>query len=207
MPINTNTWNRIRYTIYQPFYNLIGKWFTDQRRRSLEILNLCPQEKVLLVGAGTGLDLDFLPKNVFITATDITPAMVQQSAVRAKGLGLEVTALVMDGQNLQFDAESFDAVILHLILAIVPDPVRCLQEVERVLTKEGRAVIFDKFLADDQVPSLGRRVLNIFSNIAATNINRQLGPILHKTSLQIVREESAGFGGFFKIVLVRKPVS
>lgn len=207
MPINTNTWNRIRYTIYQPFYDLIGKWFADQRRRSLEILNLCPQEKVLLVGAGTGLDFDFLPKNVFITATDITPAMVQQSVVRAERLGLEVTALVMDGQNLQFDAESVDAVILHLILAIVPDPVRCLQEVERVLKKGGRAVIFDKFLPDDQVPSLGRRVLNVFSNIAATNINRQLGPILNKTSLQIVQEEPAGFGGFFKIVLVQKPAS
>jgi ubiquinone/menaquinone biosynthesis C-methylase UbiE len=205
MKINTNTWNRIRYTVYQPFYDLVGRWFAKQRRRSIETLSLSPGAKVLLVGAGTGLDLEFLSQGLDVTATDITPAMIQKLASRAENLGLSVKALVMDGQALEYEPETFDAVILHLVLAIIPDPVRCIQEVERVLKKGGRAVIFDKFLPDNQRPSLIRRILNVFTNFAATNINRQLGPILRETSLKMVQEEKAGFSGFFKIVLVEKP--
>ncbi|MGC1403240.1 MAG: methyltransferase domain-containing protein [Thermodesulfobacteriota bacterium] len=204
MPINTNTWNRIRYTLYEPFYDLAAGWFTKQRRRSIALLDLKPSEKVLIVGAGTGLDLEFLPKDLFIAANDITPAMVHQLDRRVRRLGLEVEARVMDGQNLRYGPETFDVAILHLILAILPDPVRCIQEVERVLKKGGRAVIFDKFLPDDQTPSLGRKILNLFTNALATNINRKLGPILKATSLKIVHEEPAGLGGLLKIVLVRK---
>lgn len=204
MSINTNNWNRIRYSFYAPFYDLAARWFAAQRRRSIELLDLKSEERVLIVGAGTGLDLEFLPKVISIEANDITPAMVQQLARRAKRLGLKIKAEVMDGQNLQYDPESFDAVILHLVLAIIPDPIRCIQEVERVLKKGGRAVIFDKFLPDNQKPSWGRKLLNLFTNVIATNISRQLGPILDSTTLKIVLEEPAGFGGFIKIVLVRK---
>ncbi len=206
MPINTNTWNRIRFTLYEPFYDLVARWFTKQRRRSIALLALKPSERVLIVGAGTGLDLEFLPKDLFIAANDITPAMVHQLARRAKRLGLEVEARVMDGQSLQYGQETFDVAILHLILAIIPDPVRCIQEVERVLKKGGRAVILDKFLPDDRTPSWGRKFLNLFASVIATNITRQLGPILRPTSLKIVHEEPAGFGGLFKIVLVKKEV-
>ena len=137
MPINTNSWNRIRYTLYEPFYDLVAGWFIKQRRRSIALLALKPSEKVLIVGAGTGLDLEFLPRDLFIAANDLTPAMVHQLARRARRLGLEVEARVMDGQNLQYGPEIFDVAILHLILAILPDPVRCIQEVERVLKKGG----------------------------------------------------------------------
>ncbi len=204
MSINTNNWNRIRYSFYAPFYDLAARWFAAQRHRSIALLDLKSEERVLIVGAGTGLDLEFLPKDISIEANDITPAMVQQLARRAKRLGLKVKADVMDGQNLQYDPESFDAVILHLILAIIPDPIRCIQEVERVLKKGGRAVIFDKFLPDNQKPSWGRKLLNLFANVVATDITRQLGPILGRTSLEIIHEEPAGFGGFIKIVLVRR---
>lgn len=206
MKINTNTWNRIRYTLYEPFYDLAARWFAVQRRRSIELLALKPNERVLLIGAGTGLDLEFLPKDVFIEANDITPAMVYHLAHRAGELGIKVKSEVMDGQDLRYDPETFDAVILHLIMAIIPDPILCIQEVERVLKKGGRAVIFDKFLPDDRKPSWVRMVVNLFSNLIATNINRQLGPILKTTSLGIVHEEPAGFGGFLKIVLVKKEV-
>jgi hypothetical protein len=37
-----------------------------------------------------------------------------------------------------------------------------------------------------------------------TNVNRQLGPILEGCGLRIVHQDSAGPGGFFKIILLRK---
>lgn len=205
MSINTNRWNRVRYSLIAPFYDMAGGTLAPWRRRSIEMLGLEPGESVLLVGAGTGLDLPFMPGGVAITAVDITPAMVERLRRRAAKLGMAVDARVMDGQALAFPDGSFDAVILHLILAVIPDPYACIREAERVLRPGGRLAILDKFLPDNQAPSAVRRLANLVTNFIATDINRQVGPILAATQLQVQRQEPAGFGGLLQILLCRKP--
>ena len=103
MAINTNRWNRIRYTAFAPLYDRVAS-FGTQRRRSIELLDLKPGERVLIVGAGTGADLLYLPAGVEVVAGDITPAMVERVRRRAAGLRREVTADVMDGpQSVVWD--------------------------------------------------------------------------------------------------------
>jgi ubiquinone/menaquinone biosynthesis C-methylase UbiE len=117
---NTNAWKRFSYTLWAPIYDrLITPLFTQRRRRSIQLLDPKPGERLLLVGAGTGLDLDFLPPGPQIVATDLTPAMISRLQRRADRLGLSVDAQVMDGQALEFPDASFDAVILHLIVAVI----------------------------------------------------------------------------------------
>jgi phosphatidylethanolamine/phosphatidyl-N-methylethanolamine N-methyltransferase len=206
MIVNTNLWNRLRYTLYSPFYDVVIRAFDRYRQRSIDLLALQAGERILLLGAGTGEDLRHIPHGVDITAIDITPAMVEQIRRKAQMLNQTVTAEVMDGQKLTFPDGQFDAVVLHLIVAVIPDPVACVREAARVLKPDGRVVVFDKFLNDDQKPSLLRRAVNILAQIAATNINRQLEPILAQTSLCIIHQEPAaslaGLG--FKIALLRK---
>jgi len=207
MFLNTNRWNRMRYTLWAPLYDHLAGVLQSRRRRSVQLLHLQPGESVLIVGAGTGLDLPLLPRGVSVTAVDITPAMVKRLRRRAGALEIPVDARVMDGQALAFPDGAFDAVILHLILAVIPDPYACIREAERVLRPGGRLVILDKFLPDDRSPSLARRVLNGITRILATDINRQVGPILAATRLRIEHQEPAGFGGLFQLLLCRKAVS
>jgi ubiquinone/menaquinone biosynthesis C-methylase UbiE len=119
-------------------------------------------------------------------------------------LGLEVDARVMDGQALDFADASFDLVVLNLILAVIPDPVRCLREADRVLKPGGRVLIFDKFLPDSKRPPLLFRIANVLASFLGTEITRQLGPILQGSGLAITHQEAAGGGGFFKIFLLHK---
>ncbi|KZE24969.1 class I SAM-dependent methyltransferase [Crenobacter luteus] len=196
--------NRWRYTLYAPIYDRVAGAFARQRRRAIALLAPQPDERVLIVGAGTGLDLDYLLAQRALTAIDLTPAMVDALAARAAHLGLAVDARVMDAEALAFPDESFDAVVLHLILAVVPDPVACLSEVERVLKPGGRVVVFDKFLPDGARPGLARRLLNLIARLVATDINRRLADILAATRLTKIHDEDAGFGGFFRIALLRK---
>jgi ubiquinone/menaquinone biosynthesis C-methylase UbiE len=95
----------------------------------------------LIVGAGTGLDLDFLPSNVHVTAIDVTPAMLKHLERRAAGMGRSVTARIMDARQLAFPDSSFDAVVMHLILAVMPEPERGLREAVRVLKPSGRIAV------------------------------------------------------------------
>lgn len=170
----TNTWNRIRYTIYLPVYDLVGYWFRSWRRLSVDSLNLKAGEKVLIIGAGTGLDLPHIPDGVEIVATDITPAMIAMLKARASRSSKNITAQVMDGSDLKFDNESFDAVILHLILAVMPDPEACLQETHRVLRTSGRFTIMDKFIRPGKKAGSIRKFLNLFSQVLATDLNRDV---------------------------------
>ena len=202
---NTNTWKRISYTLWAPIYDLVvTPLFNQRRQRSIQLLDLQPGERVLLVGAGTGLDLDFLPQGPAIVATDLTPAMIARLQARAQRLGLKVDARVMDGQELEFPDGSFDAAILHLIVAVIPDPVRCLREIARVLRPGGRAVILDKFVPDGARTPFVLRLLNPLTSLFGTEITRKLGPLLAGAGLQIAHEEPAGAGGLLRIVLVRK---
>lgn len=61
-----------------------------------------PGERLLILGAGTGQDSEFLPRDAAITAIDITPAMIARLEGRARRLGLSVNAKVVDGQALEF---------------------------------------------------------------------------------------------------------
>jgi ubiquinone/menaquinone biosynthesis C-methylase UbiE len=199
-----NLFNRLRYSLYAPLYDPVAGLFAAWRRRSITLLAPLPHERVRLVGAGSGLDLDFLPMQRQLTAVDITPAMIARLKTRAARLGLKVDARVMDGQALDFPDNSFDAVILHLILAVIPDPAACLREVERVLKPGGRVAVFDKFLPDGTRASVGRRLANLVTSLIATSIDRRLGDIVLATHLTKIHDESVGLSGFFRIALLRK---
>lgn len=204
MNFNTNNWNRIRYGIYSPLYDIAGRLFIYQRKKSLQLLNAPYDADILIVGAGTGLDLEWMQDYTAITAIDITPLMVHRIKNRAQKLNMNVRTQVMDGQKLFFDDNSFDAVILHLVLAVIPDPDACIKEVERVLKPGGEAVIFDKFIPDNSRPHFFRRAINPLANFIASDLNRRLGDILSHTNLQPAGEIPAEFGGLFRIVKVKK---
>lgn len=204
--MNTNRWNRVRYTFYAPIYDRITGGFARDRRRSIELLNVQAGETVLIVGAGTGADLDYLHSEATITATDITPAMVARIQARAARLNRVVTAVVMDGQALEFPDGYFDVVVLHLIVAVIPDPIKCFKEAIRVTKPGGRVAVFDKFLPDEQRPALKRRLLNGVTNFLFSNINRRMGDLLVHVPVTIEQREAAQTlpQAGYEIILLRK---
>jgi ubiquinone/menaquinone biosynthesis C-methylase UbiE len=195
-------WNRLRYTVWAPAYDAVARaaGFDAARRLSINRLRLAPNDRVLIVGAGTGLDLDFLPSNVHVTAIDVTPAMLKHLERRAAGAGRRVTTRIMDARRLAFADSSFDAVVMHLILAVMPQPERGVREAVRVLKPGGRIAVFDKFLPDEEGPSLKRRVLNAFAKPLFSDLNRRLGPLIAGTPLVIEHDEPVAFGGAYRAV-------
>ena len=109
----------------------------------------------------------------------------------------------MDGESLTFADKEFDHVVLHLILAVMPDPYACAREVSRVLRPGGTVSIFDKFVPDGESPSLPRRAINLFTNAAFSDFTRQLGPILEAGELQLKHRDRAVLD-FFTIAIAGK---
>jgi phosphatidylethanolamine/phosphatidyl-N-methylethanolamine N-methyltransferase len=200
---NTPASNRVRYSVYAPVYD----WFTAFRRgreRAVELLALKPEEQVLVVGAGTGRDLEHLPDHVQVVAGDIAPGMLRRLRRRAERWAPRVRVRELDAHRLDCPDGSFDAALLHLIVAVVPDPRACLSEAARVTRVGGRISVFDKFAPEGMRPAAWRRILNPLAEALATSIDRQLEPLLEGLPLRVVRREPAGLGGFFEVVLLER---
>jgi ubiquinone/menaquinone biosynthesis C-methylase UbiE len=198
----SNRWNRLRYTLWAPFYDVVIRTFDRKRQRSLRLLDPRPGERVLIVGAGTGVDLPHLPEDCRVLATDFTPAMLRRARSFAHPAG---HLAIMDGQRLGVPTGAFDAVVLHLILAVIDDPVRCLQEAARALKPGGRAVVFDKFVRGGRVP-LQVRVINPFAKLLFTDMTRDFEEILRRSGapLSVAHDQPAWLGGLFRHLLLRK---
>ncbi len=98
----------------------------------------------LEIGSGTGyfsLNLVQLGLIGKLTATDISPGMLERLAGTAAALGLDdVTTVVTEAETLPFDDESFDLVLGHAVLHHIPDLDRAFAEFRRVLRPGGRIV-------------------------------------------------------------------
>jgi phosphatidylethanolamine/phosphatidyl-N-methylethanolamine N-methyltransferase len=199
--IDSNAWNRLRYSVWAPFYDLAGRRFDRYRRESLARLDLRTGQRLLLVGAGTGNDLPYVPAGVRTVATDLTPAMLE----RARSKSATAQLAVMDGHRLAVKPDAFDAAALHLILAVIPDPAACLRETARAVRAGGRIVVFDKFVTGPHVPG-ALRILNLFTRVLATEITRRFEDILERSGAPLVVEADApaALRGLFRYVVLRR---
>ena len=192
------------YRTWAPIYDFVMRpVYGAARRRAIELLNLQVGEKVLIPGVGTGLDLPLLPTGVQVTGIDLTPAMLAKARAKSNDKGMIFA--VMNAQALQFSDDTFDAVILNLILSVVPDGAAAFAEAWRVLRPGGRIVIFDKFLPETEQLSLFRTLLGRAIRSIGTDPNRRLSEILFgKQGLILERDEPSLLNGQYRIILVRK---
>jgi ubiquinone/menaquinone biosynthesis C-methylase UbiE len=97
-------------------------------------------ERALEVGAGTGyFSINLLKAGVVgsVTATDISPGMLERLATTASMLGLEAETVPADAEQLPFEDGSFDLVLGHAVLHHLPSLDRALSEFHRVLRPGG----------------------------------------------------------------------
>jgi ubiquinone/menaquinone biosynthesis C-methylase UbiE len=196
----SNAWHRFRYTLWAPHYDRVTKLHRE-RRRSIELLDLRPGERVLVNGCGTGSDLPLLPGDVSVLATDLTPAMLRQARAHARP-GIDFA--VMDGMALELPEGSFDAALLHMVLEVIPDPARCLAETARVLRPGGRIAVFDKFLPDGARPGIARRAGLALLDFVFTSTNRRMGEILERSGAPLAVEHDEGSVGSYRHLVLRK---
>jgi ubiquinone/menaquinone biosynthesis C-methylase UbiE len=109
----------------------------------LDLAGIRTGSRVLDVAAGTGDQTVMAAQRVgptgYVLATDISASMLKLAADAAREAGLtNVETRVVDAENLDLDADSFDAVLCQLGLMVFPNPGKVLKSMRRVVRQGGK---------------------------------------------------------------------
>ncbi len=114
-----------------------------------EVADIQADDIVLDVAGGTG-DVTFAVAEKFrpqrIVCTDLVPEMLhvaEQHYTDGRGADTSIEFMVADGQQLPFDASTFDAVTMAYGLRNMPEREQALSEVLRVLVPGGSFTCLD----------------------------------------------------------------
>ena len=138
------------YEFYAPVYDFVFDWiFAPGRVSAIKHLELKPDERVLEVGIGTGLNLPLYPPAVRLTGIDLSQEMLDKAIERCEELTMpNVTLKVMDATSADFGDNEFDKAVATYTISAVPDPVAVLREMRRVVKPGGVIVILNHFRSE-----------------------------------------------------------
>ena len=115
------------------------------QEKLLEMANLQPGERLIDIACGTGLVSFPAAEKVrptgFVLATDISDEMVKicaETAIEKKISNIQFKR--MDAEELDVQDEQYNVALCALGLMYVPDPIKALKEMYRVIRPGGRAV-------------------------------------------------------------------
>lgn len=128
----------------------------EATRRSLELIELEPEERLLDVGSGAG-SAALLAAREFgcvVAGLDYGADAVRgaQQAADAAGLCDRVGFVVGEAGTLPFADGEFDAVLCECSLSTFPDKTRAVAEMRRVLRPGGRVAISDVVADHGRLP-------------------------------------------------------
>lgn len=109
-----------------------------------------PNGELLVVGVGTGLELDLLPVHAQVTGIDVSAPMldIARERVRRRNLHNVRSLLVMDGGAMTFEPQRFDCVIAPFVMSVVPHPALVLDSMWSVLKPGGELIIVNHFFGE-----------------------------------------------------------
>lgn len=136
--------DRVVWRLTAPVYDRLARPIEPGRAWVADSLALSSDDRVLLLGCGTGLDLAYLPAGASVVALDRSRSMVRRCRRRAEALDLDLETRVGDARSVASPDRSFDAVLIHLLVSVAEDPAAVLAEAARLLTDDGRLSILDE---------------------------------------------------------------
>jgi demethylmenaquinone methyltransferase/2-methoxy-6-polyprenyl-1,4-benzoquinol methylase len=111
-----------------------------------------------------------------------------------------ITLLEMDAQKLKFKDSSFDYIVNTFVLCSVPDPVRVVKEMKRVLKKNGKILMLEHTKSKHFVIKVFQYIHNpITKALFGFNVNRDTIENIKKAGLKPKYNNLAFFDVFKKI--------
>ena len=142
------TWGRMFSAFYDRAFEATEEAGLREMRR--ELLKQA-RGRVLELGSGTGLNLELYPHEGIddLILTEPDPHMAKQLRKRMEEVCPGAEMIEAGAEDLPFEDESFDTVVVTLVLCTVPDQEAALAETKRVLKPDGQFLFLEHVRSPD----------------------------------------------------------
>jgi ubiquinone/menaquinone biosynthesis C-methylase UbiE len=184
--------------------NVYDKWIlprlTDLAMRNNEATRyrsqVVPQAcgTVLEIGVGSGLNLPFYGASVNrLFALDPSEELLRMARKKAESAPFPVEFLAHRGEEIPSDDRSFDTIVTTWTLCTIPDPLKALKEMRRVLKPGGTLLFAEHGLAPDaNVRAWQQRLNPVWRRFTGgCNLNRKMDELIQVAGFTIVQLETA----------------
>lgn len=138
---------------------------------------------VLEIGLGTGLNLPHYSKQVtWLHAVEPATLLPERLVQRGKETTFPIEVKRVGAETIPFDDQTFDCAVSTWTLCTIPDPIKALREVRRVLKPEGRFLFLEHGRSDDEKIATWQDRLNPFQRIigCGCNLNRRIDQLIEQ---------------------------
>jgi ubiquinone/menaquinone biosynthesis C-methylase UbiE len=137
--------------------------------------------RVVEIGFGSGLNLSHYPRAVqSLVAVEPNDGMHARARPRIAASRFPVEVIQGTAEHLPLADAGFDTAVSTLTLCTVVDPARVLSELRRVLRPQGRLLLMEHGLSEDDGVARWQRRLNGVQRILACgcNLNRPIAELV-----------------------------
>ena len=148
---------------------------------------------VLEVGVGSGINIPLYGRDLE-TLLAVDPSLeIWRLALRRKSRApFPVEFLACSAESIPLADETVDTVVTTWTLCTIPDPLRALREMQRVLKPEGQVIFVEHGRSPDaRVLAWQNRLNPLWNRIGGgCNLNRKIDDLILEAGLRITRMET-----------------
>ena len=154
--------------------------------------------RVLEIGVGSGVNLPNYGTQVNeVVGLEPSPRLLAMARRLAGKASARVTLTAGSAESLPMDTASFDTVVTTWTLCSIPDAVRALREMRRVLRNEGQLLFVEHGLAPEPgVRAWQNRLTPLWSRFAGgCHLNRPIRTLIESGGFAIAQLETGYMKG------------
>jgi SAM-dependent methyltransferase len=172
--------------IVPPLIDLVMRNPEARRRRAVVVPRA--RGRVLEVGLGSGLNLPYYSREVTaLVGVEPSAKLIAMTRRKLDGIPFPVELVERSAEELPLDTASFDTVVTTWVLCSIPEPLRALREMRRVLAPGGQLLFVEHGLAPDAgVRTWQRRLNPLWRRISGgCNLDREIDDLLARARFRL----------------------